>query len=576
MSSERTVIPFPPAAAGEGPVFSENRPELNLRILWSLGRYVADHLGEATLVSIADRAGLNAGDLDGKTRWVSLERFEAFLAAARSLVADDATFRTACAWRLEEGYGPLRFVLWAVSPRLMYVQGVSNIKLISAISEYKVVDAGRNFIHGRYTSEKPESRLLCLHRQAQIEALPTLWRLPPAHVEELSCIAHGDDACEYRVRWYSKLGWLPTALGASGGLGALFFILGSGFVQPALAATLPVLGAALGYIVDLHRTHRSNLFLGEEINEALRQLAREDAEARRELIAIGQRQQEWARLMEDQVAERTGMLQEVVERIQKLQQQRHSTLRGFSHDLRNPLSVLKAETSILRTYLEVLGGEGPSIIEDHERAVQQMERLLSDLMDVATAEGKQLRVAPEQIDVAPLTERLRRRLRALVHGRDIRVSVFSTREAPELIQTDVLLLDRVLDNLLTNAAKYTERGSILVEVGGTPGYLTIKVSDTGRGIDADHIRAVFAPGGSDADTRAPSSYGVGLSIVLHLLGQIGGRLEVMSKPGVGTTFWAHFPETIQRPAVLFDDLPREDSAAFNELMSRVVTIRRIT
>jgi signal transduction histidine kinase len=573
--SELNLIPFPVSPATTGIALGRSEPELNLRLLWSLARYLEDCCDKDTLPRAARAAGIEQADLDGKSRWVDHDRFERFLAAARAEVEDEQAFKSACAHRLHEGYGPFRFILWAMSPRLMYVQAINNIKLISSISDYQLVEAGANHVVGRYTSQRPESRLMCLSRQAQIEAVPTLWQLPPAQVEELSCIARGDESCTYRVRWYSKLGWVPTLTGAGIGAAAALAVLGSGMVLPAVKLALPALGAAVGYILDLRRTNRLNLFLGEEINGALRQLAQEDAEARRELLAIAQRQQEWVSLMEAQVADRTAVLENVVERIHKVQEQRTVTIRGFSHDLRNPLSVLRAETLLLRSAQDALGPDGAAIVDDHEHAVEQMEHLLGELMDVANAENKRTRTTSETVEIEALTERLRRRLRALVHGREIRTSVFRTREAPATIVTDVLLLDRVLDNLLTNAAKYTERGSILLEVGGTPGFLTIKVSDTGRGIEEDRLSRIFAPGGSDAATRAPRSFGVGLSVVLRLLAQIGGRLEVMSRVGQGTTFWAHFPERTAAQAGQLDEGHDEAPATHRALMERVVTIRKV-
>jgi signal transduction histidine kinase len=193
-----------------------------------------------------------------------------------------------------------------------------------------------------------------------------------------------------------------------------------------------------------------------------------------------------------------------------------------------------------------------------------MDSLLSGLIRSASSDPQLIEVNPEPVEVQPLVERLRRRLRALVHGRDIRVSVFRTREAPDAIECDQLILDRVLDNLLTNAAKYTETGSIVVEVGGTPGFLTVKVSDTGRGIDEDKIQSIFRPAATPPADRAPRSFGVGLSVVVQLLDQIGGRIEVMSRAGRGTTFWAHFPEELT---------PRSSSG--RPALERVVTIRRL-
>ncbi|MDB5220384.1 MAG: sensor histidine kinase, partial [Myxococcaceae bacterium] len=129
------------------------------------------------------------------------------------------------------------------------------------------------------------------------------------------------------------------------------------------------------------------------------------------------------------------------------------------------------------------------------------------------------------------------------------------------------------------ATKYTQRGSILLEISGTPGgnvgdaaesYLTLKLLDTGEGIPADKLARVFRPRPAGEPTSA-KSYGIGLSSVVRLLAQIGGRLDVMSKPGVGTTFWAHFPvqATVEQK--------REDGVEDNleSMITRVVKIRRV-
>jgi len=538
--------------------------DLNLRILWSLARWVEDHEGEDRLASLAASAGLEPGELDGRTRWASLEQVERFLEGARALVPDDESFMRACAHRLTESYGPYRFVFWATSPHKIISLSAKTVGLVSRISAYDVVDERPGYVHLRYRGARPESRLMCLSRQAQGSAIPSLWNMPAAKFTESACVARGDPSCEYHIKLHETATWVPAIGGLLLGLGLAFAATAAGMAAPPLWVSLPLLGAAVGHIMELRRTNGANVAMSEEVHQAIEDIAKDDADARQELLALQQRQRTWTRALEEQVQERTATMHRMVARIQGLREERETVLRGFSHDLRNPLAVLRAGVGMLKEYAPTLDEEGGEIVEDLDSAVESMERLLTELMDAATRERHLVRVVTEPMEVQPLVERLRRRLAALVNERDIRVSVFSTREAPSDIETDPLIFDRIVDNLLTNAAKYTRAGSIVVELGGSPGFLVLKVSDTGRGIAPEAIERIFRPGAST--NRAAGSYGVGLSVVVGLLGQIGGKLQVMSRVDVGTTFWASFPaHPVQGDA---DDIGNGGS-----LMSRVVTIK---
>jgi signal transduction histidine kinase len=173
-------------------------------------------------------------------------------------------------------------------------------------------------------------------------------------------------------------------------------------------------------------------------------------------------------------------------------------------------------------------------------ASDRVEVLLTDLARVS-ADGPANGSTPEVVNVAALAETLRRRLKAIVLGRDIRPTVFHTRHAPSQIRIDAVLLDRILDNLLTNAAKYTERGSILVELDAAPGQLCVRISDTGRGIAAERLEDVFSGCAPDRSPAVGTSLGLGLSVVVRTLVQLHGRLEVMSRVGQGSTFWLYVP-----------------------------------
>ncbi len=548
--------------------------QLNARILQPLASYLREHHGIAALTTTATAGSLSPEQLDGRTLWVPLTQVEKVLETARSYCPDDEAFKLACAHRLAEGYGAIRFVLWATSPASVYQQAMKTFRMVSNYGENEIVSADRNHLHVRYRAGLKEGRLQCLMRQAQIGALPTLWNLPAAYIDEEACIARGDSYCGYKLRWFDRKRFLPTALGLAGGVGIAMAMSFTGHGRELGVIAMPLLGAAIGYIIEMSRTAKANLVVREEANEALRTVAREEAEARHEILALHQRQRDWTRMLEEDAAERSAMLQSVADRLQRLQALRDTKILGFSHDLRNPLTIMAASTEYLRQYVDELGPEGGAVLSDFDRAIDQMRRLLEDLMTMATQQATLAQLAPQRLEVAPLSDRLRRRLRALVQGKDIRASVFKTREAPEAIETDPLLFDRVVDNLLTNAAKYTERGSIVVEVDGTTEYLTLKVSDTGRGISPEQIDRAFTPEGSERGSRAKNSYGVGLSVVVQLLGQVGGRLEVMSKTDSGTTFWVHFPIAVRSKSRPPPNDSERHLEKYKDVLDRVVTIRR--
>jgi signal transduction histidine kinase len=515
--------------------------DYNLRILWPLARWVEDKLGAEVLASIVEGTGVVPAQFDAKGEWVSAESFETIIARARAKMPDDETFMRACGYRIKEAYGPIRYVLWAASPGAVYAQMIKTYGLVSTVGKLSIAAQRPTHFHMRVEPDGHSiSRLTCLVRQANLRMLPTMWGLPLAHVKEDACVGLGDPTCELHLRWYAARSVVPVLLGTVifGMLGWLLSYLGVASVPTPLF--LATLGAALGYIFEVRRTERINQSTRQEMMVALRELADEEADSRREIVALHQRQKDWTRLVEEQVGERTSTLEHVLSGMQELQQERASTVLGFSHDLRSPLQVVQFGAEVIRSRCRgdsyVVG-----VVDDMDQAVGQMKRMLGDLVTTASSQRAELQFTSQRVEVQELTERLRRRLRALVHGRDVRTTVFGTREAPEAIDIDPLLLDRIADNLLTNAAKYTERGSIVVELDGTPGFLVIKVSDTGCGIDPDAMARIFEPGGSSVDSRRGDSFGVGLSVVIRLLERIGGRLEVMSKPGEGTTFWVSLP-----------------------------------
>jgi signal transduction histidine kinase len=549
------------------------RADYNLRILWPLARWIEEHQGAGALEEVVAGTGTAAVDFDGKSRWVTADAFETIIARGRARMPDDETFMRACVHRLKEAYGPIRYLLWATSPGVVYGQTVKTYHLVSTVGKPSIVAQERTHFHMRIESDgRTISRLNCLMRQAQCRALPTLWGLPAAHVKEDACIARGDPTCELHYHWYIGRRWLPTLLG--GGLAGLvgYALLRLGLATPLAALAWAVIGGFVGFLLETRRSDRINERTRREVMEALQQLAREEAEARNDLLQMHSRQKEWTRLVEEEMSARAGVFQKLATGVEDLHQARASTLLGFSHDLRNPLQIIQMSAEYLQEAVPT-GGEAVAAVHDITQSVGRMRRMLGDLVHVTKAQRDFVTMAPQRVDTKELTGALRRRLRALAYGGEVRTTVFATREVPDHLEIDPLALDRIIDNLLTNAVKYTDRGSIVLELDGTPGHLVLKVSDTGRGIEADAVDHIFHAGGSSPDSRRGDSFGVGLSVVVQLLDQIGGRLELMSKPASGTTFWVYLPvEAVPRRSM--SEVSREPESA-DRALSRVVRIRKV-
>jgi signal transduction histidine kinase len=412
---------------------------------------------------------------------------------------------------------------------------------------------------------------MCFSRQAQIEGLPKLWGLPVAHITEESCVAHGDDCCSYHVRVYEARRWIPTALGVAAGAAAIVGLYFAGHaVSPAWAL---VLGVA-GYMYDQRQAALANRRTQAGINSAYLQMARDDANARRELFDLTQRQKTWGHLMEDEVADKLDLLNQLVAEVEQLQPSSVVQLKPRPGAPENPLATI-------RTGLEQLRGLSPSeakpTVDRLSQTVGVLDRKLRTIARLASSAPTLVSLCSRTVAVAPLADELRNRLKALVRGKDVRVSVFSVRDAPEQITIDIVLFNRIIDNLLLNAAEFTDRGSIVLEVGGSPDFLTIKISDTGGTLREDEVGKMFRP-----MSRGPGGYGygAGLSVVVQLLASVGGKLEVMTHTGRGTTFWAYFPLNKERAVAAGD--PQTENAAEpepmlgdrSEAINSVVTIRK--
>ena len=221
-------------------------------------------------------------------------------------------------------------------------------------------------------------------------------------------------------------------------------------------------------------------------------------------------------------------------------------LASMSHDIRTPMNGVLGFADLLRQQGRLTAAQRASV--DHiAESGQAMVRLLNDILDFSRAEAGRLEL--EQGEVALYDElaycTAMFQPRAAEKGITIRCTIEP--EVPPRIVGDSLRLRQVLLNLVGNAVKFTDSGSVELKVQAARGrfgtHLLVEVTDTGRGIAPDALGRIF-----DRFQQADSSVarehggsGLGLAICRQLVTLMDGRIEVASVPGSGTTFAVHLP-----------------------------------
>ena len=210
-----------------------------------------------------------------------------------------------------------------------------------------------------------------------------------------------------------------------------------------------------------------------------------------------------------------------------------------SHDLRQPLQTLSLLNGTLKRISMELTGR--NAIAQQEQAITGMSRLLNALLDISKLESGAIRPDPTDFRVSALFEELRREFAGLASNKGLALEV-SACEAS--VHSDPSLVGQILRNLVSNAIKYTHRGSVALR--GAPAdslQVRIEVLDTGIGIPAEHLGYIceeFYQVGVPSNTTR-EGYGLGLSIVQRLVTLLGAKLEVRSEVGKGSLFALTLP-----------------------------------
>jgi signal transduction histidine kinase len=280
----------------------------------------------------------------------------------------------------------------------------------------------------------------------------------------------------------------------------------------------------------------------KDISTAAREISLFDLRSRLPVSARG-----------DELDELSASLNTMIVNLQSSFQQTTEFLRSLSHEIRHPLTLLRAETEqALRTGSNETNN--PEMLSKQLEHVELLARTISDLMDLAQSESEQVKLQPEQEDLSELVQAAIEGMRAQASERGIQIS--GTVQQNIIGCFDAGQIWRLLLNLLDNAIKFNRPGGhIDVTLAVYNNMAMISVSDTGGGILAEEQSHIFDRGYRTTAARRSSVPGTGLGLYFAraIAEAHGGTIEVTSVPGEGSGFRISLPldatnETLSFPA----------------------------
>ena len=253
--------------------------------------------------------------------------------------------------------------------------------------------------------------------------------------------------------------------------------------------------------------------------------------------------QEFNQQLEEKVKIRTRELEVANRNLVRLNEEKNNFLGITTHDLKAPLAGISGLLELMKLDQASLTPTHLDYVILMQRTCDDMQRLISDLLDLSRIEQGTSQVKKSEIDLTALINKLDERFKVWALKKDINL-VCQVKEDAKNIVTDPDMLVRILDNLVSNALKFSPKGrAVRLSVTTDNGFTRFEVSDEGPGIRPEERHKLFRKFQklSSRPTGGESSSGLGLSIARDLTEMLGGTIVVESEFGAGTMFIVKLP-----------------------------------
>lgn len=243
-------------------------------------------------------------------------------------------------------------------------------------------------------------------------------------------------------------------------------------------------------------------------------------------------------------------------------------LANMSHEIRTPLNGVVGVVDLLAsTPLSAYQAELTEIIRSSSH---QLQRLLGDILDLARIEAGEFSLAEEVFSIEHVVSTIGDLCALRAHDKGLHFSAAISPEAKTFVVGDPVRLKQILTNLLTNAVKFTDHGSVRLTVSAEGDRYRFEVQDTGVGFGEEQRAAIFNrfQQADGSITRRFGGTGLGLAISRDIVAAMGGEIDCSGHVGEGATFWFELPlPPAQAVATPEDDIPDEPFDALRVLLA---------
>ncbi len=227
-------------------------------------------------------------------------------------------------------------------------------------------------------------------------------------------------------------------------------------------------------------------------------------------------------------------------------------LANMSHELRTPLNCILGYTQILSRD-NTLADKQKEGIQTIHRSGEHLLTLINDILDLSKIEAGKLGIVPVDFALSEFLHNIVELMKMRAEPKNIELIYEKLYPLPTAVRTDEKRLRQILLNLLSNAIKFTEKGSVTFKVIYYSGRIRFEIEDSGCGIPADQLQAIFLPFQQiGCQSEQQEGTGLGLAISKQLVEMMGGQLQVETLVGAGSIFWFEIPLPPAQGAVNID------------------------